>query len=108
MIIDVKHPGISSVSKADIREMLVKRYKVKDEKTIFVYGFRTAFGGGKSTGFGNIYDTLNDALMTEPHYRLCRAGLRTRVESSRKTRRELKNRKKKVRGTKKAKIGAKK
>lgn len=46
--------------------------KVKDEKTIFLYGFRTQFGGGKSTGFAFVYDSLEDALDVEPKYRLVR------------------------------------
>jgi len=105
MVIDVLHPGRASVSKSDLREQLAKEYKVTDEKTVFLFGFKLAFGGGKSTGFALIYDTLEDAIDTEPKYRLVRAGLRTKREGSRKQRRELKNRKKKVRGVKKAKVG---
>ena len=33
-------------------------YKVDNPKTIFVFGFKTQFGGGKSTGFGLIYDNM--------------------------------------------------
>ena len=32
------------------------------------------FGGGKSTGFGLIYDTLEAAKRFEPKYRLIRVG----------------------------------
>merc|ERR1712018_850061 len=84
------------------------RFKVKDDNTIFLFGFRTQFAGGKSTGFCLIYDSLEDALDTEPKYRLIRAGLKEKVEKSRPIRRQLKNRKKKVRGTKKAKKKKKK
>jgi len=106
MVIDVLHPGKANVSKKDICEILAKQYKVKDSKTIFVFGFRTAFGGQKSTGFALIYETLEDALDCEPRYRLVRADLKPKKEGSRKQRRELKNKKKKVRGVKKAKVGA--
>merc|ERR1719444_83822 len=102
MILDVIHPNKANVSKADLKEQIAKQFSVKDDKTIFLFGFRTAFGGQKSTGFALIYDSLEEALATEPAYRLCRAGLKTRVEGSRKLKRELKNRKKKVRGIKKA------
>jgi ribosomal protein S24E len=47
-------------------------YKVKDANTVFLYGFRTQFGGGKSSGFGLVYDSVNDAKRFEPKYRLIR------------------------------------
>ena len=43
-----------------------------DASTIFLFGFRTAFGGGKSTGFGLIYDNLEAAKKLEPKYRQIR------------------------------------
>lgn len=43
-------------------------YEVADPKCIFLYGFRTAFGGGKSTGFGLIYDTIEAAKKLAPKY----------------------------------------
>lgn len=106
MVVDVIHPDRPNVSKADLQKELAKKFDVNDEKTIFCFGFKTAFGGHKSTGFCLIYDTLEDALTTEPKYRLVRAGLKEAVTGSRKQKRENKNRKKKVRGVKKAKIGS--
>lgn len=86
-----------------VRCPLVARHA--DDKTIFTFGFRTAFGGQRSTGFALIYDTLEDALDSEPKYRLVRSGLKPKKEGSRKQRKELKNRKNKVRGKKKADVG---
>lgn len=71
-------------------------YKVKDANTVFLYGFRTAFGGGKSSGFALVYDTVNDAKRFEPKYRLVRQGLAEKVEKSRKQIKEAKNRGKKA------------
>lgn len=105
MIVDVIHPGRPNVSIAELREQVAKQFKVNDEKTIFMFGFRTAFGGGKSTGFCLIYDSVEAAKETEPKYRLIRQGFGERVEGSRKMKRELKNRKNKVRGVKKAAVG---
>lgn len=107
MVLDVIHPGKANVSKNDLKEEIAKNFSVNDDKTIFLFGFRTAYGGGKSTGFCLIYDSLEDALEIEPKYRLVRAGLKEAVVGSRKQRRELKNRKLKVRGTAKAKVGGK-
>lgn len=73
---------------------------------VFVFGFRTNFGGGKSTGFALLYDTLDFAKKFEPRYRLARHGLYEKKQVTRKQRKERKNRMKKVRGTKKTKVGA--
>jgi len=105
MIVDVIHHGRPNVPKAELRQKLAKMYKVQDSQTIMLYGFRTQFGGGKSTGFGLIYDNLQSAKKYEPKHRLVRFGLATHVATGRKQRKEKKNRIKKVRGTKKAKVG---
>ena len=47
-----------------------------EANTIFLFGFRTAFGGGKSTGFGLIYDSLEAAKKLEPKYRQIRVRRR--------------------------------
>lgn len=79
-------------------------YKVTPD-VVFVFGFRTNFGGGKSTGFALIYDTLDFAKKFEPKHRLARHGLYEKQKQTRKQRKERRNRMKKVRGTAKAKIG---
>lgn len=71
-IIDVLHPGRANVSKAELKEKLSRMYEVKDPNAIFVFKFRTHFGGGKSTGFGLIYDSVENAKKFEPKYRLIR------------------------------------
>jgi len=53
-------------------------YKV-DKEVVFCFGFRTAFGGGKSTGFALIYDNLESAKKFEPKYRLVRVCIFTRL-----------------------------
>lgn len=73
---------------------------------VFVFGFKTNFGGGKTTGFGLIYDTLDFAKKFEPKHRLGRHGLFEKKTTTRKQRKERKNRMKKFRGTKKTKVGA--
>jgi hypothetical protein len=62
------------------------------------------FGGGKSTGFGLVYDSVDAAKKFEPKYRLIRNGLaEAPANKSRKQIKERKNRTKKLRG--KAKKG---
>ncbi|KAF9187599.1 ribosomal 40S subunit protein S24B [Haplosporangium sp. Z 767] len=102
MVVDIIHPARANISKDELRDKLAKMYKV-DKEVIFCFGFRTAFGGGKSTGFALIYDNLESAKKFEPKYRLVRHGLMEIKKASRKQRKERKNRSKKLRGTKKAK-----
>ena len=97
-IIDVIHPGRANVSKSELQEKVAEMYKVKEANTVFLFGFRTAYGGGSSTGFALIYDSIEDAKKFEPRYRLARSGLTKAREGSRKQIKEKKNRAKKVFG----------
>uniref|UniRef100_M3Z2Q3 Small ribosomal subunit protein eS24 n=1 Tax=Mustela putorius furo TaxID=9669 RepID=M3Z2Q3_MUSPF len=103
-VIDVLHPGKATVPKTEVQEKLTKMYKTTPD-VIFVFRFRTHFGGGKTT-FGMIYDSLDYAKKNEPKHRLARHGLNEKKKTSRNQRKECKNRMKKVRGTAKANVGA--
>lgn len=98
-VIDVLHPNRPNVSKDELRERLAELYKA-DKDAVSVFGFRTQFGGGKSTGFGLVYQSVADAKRFEPTYRLVRYGLAEKVEKpSRQQRKQKKNRDKKIFGT---------
>lgn len=56
--IDIVHPGRASIPKLELREKLSKLYKVGDPNCIILFGFKVAFGGGRSSGFGLIYDNV--------------------------------------------------
>uniref|UniRef100_A0A9L0ID15 Small ribosomal subunit protein eS24 n=1 Tax=Equus asinus TaxID=9793 RepID=A0A9L0ID15_EQUAS len=105
MVIDVLHPGKAIVPKTEIREKLAKMYKTTPD-VIFVFGFRTHFGGGKTTGSGMIYDSWDHTKKNEPKHRLARHGLYEKKNTSRKQRKECKNRRKRVRGPAKANVSA--
>ena len=51
----------ANVSKKDAAAKIAKMLKVSDLNTIFMFGFRTGFGGGKSKGFVLIYDNVETA-----------------------------------------------
>lgn len=104
MVVDILHPGRPTVPKTEVREKLAKMYKTTSD-VVFCFGFRTNFGGGRTTGFALIYDNLDFAKKFEPKFRLVRHGMVKVARVSRKQRKERKNRQKKVRGTKKAKVG---
>ena len=68
---DVLHPNLANLSKDQVNEKLASMYKA-DKDAIFTFGFRTQFGGGKSTGFALIYDSVEPAMQIEPKHRLAR------------------------------------
>lgn len=102
MVVDVMHPGKPTVSKKEVRERLSKMFKTQAE-LVFPFKFKTQFGGGKSTGFAKIYDSMDHAKKFEQKYMLARFGLKEVKKASRKQRKERKNRMKKLRGTAKVK-----
>ncbi|KAJ9102583.1 hypothetical protein QFC21_002984 [Naganishia friedmannii] len=104
-VLDVLHPTRATVSRSELQEKLAALYKTEKAR-VTVFGFKTKFGGGRSTGFGLIYDDEASQKQFEPKHRLVRSGLATKVEkTNRKNRKERKNRQKKVRGTLKKKAG---
>ncbi|KAI1008609.1 hypothetical protein LB504_001422 [Fusarium proliferatum] len=104
--IDILHPNRANISKEELREKLGSLYKAQKDQ-ISVFGLRTQFGGGKTTGFALVYDSPEAMKKFEPQYRLVRVGLATKAErASRQQRKQRKNRQKTLRGTAKVK-GAK-
>lgn len=98
-IVDVLHPGRANVSKKELQEKIGSMFKCKDNNTIVLFGFRTAFGGGKSSGFACIYDDLEAAKKYAKPYHLWRLGITEMpTKKGRKGIKEAKNRGKKVRG----------
>mmetsp|Transcript_236 Transcript_236/g.527 ORF Transcript_236/g.527 Transcript_236/m.527 type:complete len:133 (+) Transcript_236:88-486(+) len=103
-VLDVIHPSMANVAKKDLTEKLAKMYKVKDTACIQLFSFKTAFGGGRSTGFGLIYESLDKMKKFEPKYRLKRAGVGgEKTGAGRRGKKDTKNRMKKARGKDKSK-----
>ena len=70
-IVDVLHPNRANVSKDELSERLAQIYKTEKTRVV-TFGLRTVFGGGRSTGFGLIYDDEASQKKFEPKYRLIR------------------------------------
>ena len=68
-VVECIHPNKANVSKKDAAAKIAKMMKVSDLQTIFMFGFRTGFGGGKSKGFVLIYDNVETAKKFEPKSR---------------------------------------
>ncbi|QDS74844.1 hypothetical protein FKW77_002940 [Venturia effusa] len=108
MVVDVLHPNRPNVSKDELRTKLSEMYKANKD-AVSVFGFRTQYGGGKSTGFALVYDSPEALKKFEPNYRLVRYSLGVKVEkASRQQRKQRKNRAKEFRGTAKTKGSKKK
>merc|ERR1712050_297314 len=98
-VLDVIHPGSANVSKKDLGTKLASMYKVHDQNCIQLFGFKTAFGGGRSSGFGLIYENVDKMKKFEPKYRLKRAGFTVKKSAQgRRAKKDTKNRMKKTRG----------
>lgn len=76
---DILHPSRANISKEELREKLGALYKAQKEQ-VQVFGLRTQFGGGKTTGFALVYDSPEALKKFEPNYRLVRVGLATKAE----------------------------
>lgn len=56
--LDLIHPEMANVPKTEITSKLAKTLKVKED-CISIYGLKTKFGGGSSTGFALVYDSAD-------------------------------------------------
>lgn len=76
---DILHPNRANISKDDLRAKLGELYKANKDQ-ISVFGLRTHYGGGKTTGFALVYDSTEALKKFEPRYRLVRYGTVEKVE----------------------------
>ncbi len=107
--VEVLHPGAACATKKEIADKLCAMYKVKDHTCAFVYGLKTQYGGGRSVGFGVIYDSVDKAKKFEPKHRLVRSGIIEKASGNgRRVKKDIKNKAKKVRAADKAKLLSKK
>lgn len=107
-VVELNHPSwCGTVPNKLVKDKLASMYKV-DKDVISVYGFKTAFGGGSTSGFALIYDDLASFKRLEPNFRKTRVGLGKKRLPARKSLKERRNREKKFHGTRKAKVAKKK
>ena len=92
-----------TVPNKKVQEQLAKLYKVPEVDQVAVFNMKPQFGGGKTIGFGVIYDDMASMKRYEPNYRLVRKGMGKKRAVARKSQKERKNRAMKVRGVKKGK-----
>ena len=102
MSVEMVHPDEPNVSKTAIKEKLAGIFKTKVE-CIAIFGLSTKFGGGRSSGFALIYDSLELRKKYDQKTNLRRDGhWDTKKLKTRKQLKDIKTRVNKVRGTAKA------
>ena len=92
----VRAPAPSLARPQDLGALIAKLLKT-DEKLVTLYSFSSLFGGGRSTGFGLIYDSVDAMKKFEPKYRLKRAGIDD--GKKKRSRKQWKDQKKKIKRT---------
>ena len=55
--VELIHPDQGNISKASIKAKLSNMFKTKEE-SIAIFGLKSSFGGGRSSGFALLYDSL--------------------------------------------------
>ena len=65
-----------------IRHLIDEPRLRRRQQQIFIYGFRTY--GQRSSGFGLVYDKLEDAIKYEPSHKLVKNGIRDRGKKTKK------------------------
>merc|ERR1712178_174703 len=105
MILDVHHPGLATPDKEMLKNMIAEYLSKANAEATVIFGMKTKFGGGRSSCFALVYDSVDSAKKFEPQHRLIRSGHAERPGTvvARKQRKEKKNREKKFRGTRKEK-----
>jgi small subunit ribosomal protein S24e len=77
-------------------ESVLQMFKGASAECVVLFHFHVAYGGGRSTGFGLIYDNLESLKKYEPRWRQIRYGYAVERSRKRKVYKELK---KKIRTT---------
>merc|ERR1712014_403018 len=75
-VVDIWHNNAACASRTDVAETVAGRYRA-DAENVVLFGFKTRFGGGRTSGFCLIYDSKDARKKYEPIHRL-RKSLRSR------------------------------
>jgi small subunit ribosomal protein S24e len=84
LLLDVYHEGKPNVSQADLKGLISTKYGW-DQKNLVLFGFRTAFGGNRSTGFVLAYDNQQYLVKYEPNFRLRKLAILPKRNPKRKS-----------------------
>merc|ERR1719181_2590435 len=91
--VEIIHPETGGVSKTEIKDKLANMFKEKgssDTERISVFGLHTKFGGGRTTGFALIYDSVDDRKKYDQKMLLKRDGMFEKPKTTRNMKKEMK------------------
>ena len=99
------HPKSACLKLEEIKVELASKFACNADG-ISLFDFFTKFGGGRTTGFALLYDSKDLKIKYEPKYRLRREELidAKDVTKTRKTKKNLKIKTRKLRGKEKVKV----
>ena len=103
LLLDVYHEGKPNVSQKDLRELIANKYHW-EPKNIVLFGFKTAFGGNRSSGFCLAYENQQYLVKYEPIHRLRRLNVLGKKNPKRKPLKQIKRKIKKSRAGEKNKV----
>ena len=92
------HIGGKAPTRDEIKEQVASQLKANKDLVV-IFGLQTKFGGGRTTGFGFIYDNLDALKAIEPKHRLIKAGLKEKSTVTRRQRKNVRKEKMKVWGS---------
>ena len=97
-IVDILHLGSAAPTIEEIKEKVANKLNANKD-VIVIFGLHTKFGGGRSTGFGLIYDSLDALKKGEPKARRIKEGLEKKNPVTRRQRKNTRKLKVKVWGS---------
>ena len=98
-VLDIYHKEAGDVSSKAVALKVADKFKVPVDQVV-IFGTRAKFGGGRSTAFCLMYESMDSLKKFEPKHRLKNKGLLEAGAQgkNRRTKKEEKNRTKNLRG----------
>merc|ERR1711877_47005 len=99
MAVELLHPDMAGLKKSEIKASIAKKFKASEDR-IAVFGVKPKFGGGRSSGFVTVYDDVDARIKYDTKTNLNRDKVGERpARTARKMAKELKGKRKRVKGT---------
>merc|ERR1712242_84525 len=106
MTVELLHPEMAGLKRSDVKASVGKKFKASEDR-IAVFGLKPRFGGGRSSAFVFVYDDVDARIKYYTKVNLNRDKVGERpARTARKMAKELKGKRKRVKGTAKSKVVA--
>merc|ERR1719356_969166 len=106
MAVELLHPESAGLKRSEIKAAIAKKFKASEDR-IAVFGVKPKFGGGRSSGFVTVYDDVDARIKYDTKTNLNRDKVGERpARTARKMAKELKGKRKRVKGPAKSKVVA--